>query len=69
MVGLGVQRSRRSSRAGEEEAAGVRCERESHGMGVARLERNDECRGRPGDGEETGNRTLRRHTRAEEGFT
>jgi len=44
LVGLGVERSRRSSSAGEEEAAGVRCERESHGMGAARIERNDECR-------------------------
>ena len=44
LVGLDVERSRRSSSAGKEEAAGVRCERESHGMGAARIERNDECR-------------------------
>jgi len=33
LVGLGVERSRRSPTAGEEEAARVRCEREGHGMG------------------------------------
>ena len=51
MVGLGVERSRRSPTAGEEEAARVRCEREGHGMG--------EQGGNRWDGE-TGRRRRRR---------